>query len=109
MASGSALIAVIALADTLGRRREIGRRRALGITRSGLLLLTAARALIPAGAGVTLGGATGWLLAARLGTAPPPDFVIGVAVLAIVGTALFTAVPAAIAAGQDPVRILRTP
>ncbi|WP_454296146.1 ABC transporter permease [Salana multivorans] len=109
LGGGALLTAVVVLADVLVRRPDLGRRRALGATRSSILALVVLRTAIPAVAGAVVGSVAGVLLAARLGAAPPPSFVIGTAVLAVLAATLSTLLPAGYAATRDPVRVLRTP
>ena len=109
LGGGAALIAVVSLADILVRRREIGRRRSLGITRSNLVKLIVIRTIIPAGSGAVVGSAGGAVAAVLIGSAPPWEFLVGLVVLGTLLSALSAVLPAAIAAIQDPVRILRTP
>ena len=92
------------------RRRDFGRRRALGATRSGIVALTVLEAAIPVLAGVLLGAAAGLAAVALwIGTIPPIGFIIGgTGLIAITGVA--AAIPAAAnAAWQDPLAILRVP
>jgi putative ABC transport system permease protein len=97
------------LADVLVRRKDLGRRRALGASRGVIVGIVTARTFAPALLGAALGCASGLWVAARLGAAPPLDFVGGVAVLAVL-SATFSAVPPALfAATRDPVAVLRTP
>ncbi|WP_101524584.1 FtsX-like permease family protein [Nocardioides houyundeii] len=110
LASGLVLIAVSLYGATAARKRDFGRRRALGATRSALVVLV----LLPTGlgalAGVTLGTGFGVAMVnATQGTVPGIAFILGVPTLTLL-TALLAAVPpATIAAAQDPVRILRVP
>ncbi|MGN8244247.1 ABC transporter permease [Cellulomonas soli] len=109
MTAGAGLTAVVVLADVLIRRPDLGRRRALGATRYTIICLITLRTLVPAIAGAVLGTAVGALTGAGWGGLPPASFVAGTAVLASL-TAVFAAVPPAIAASwADPVRVLRTP
>jgi putative ABC transport system permease protein len=110
MGVGAAVIAVTMVSSTAGRRREFGRRRALGATRStivaGLLVQTGLCASIGVAAGMVAGLA---VLHAVAGSLPTPHFIAGVAGLAVL-LALAAAAPVAIAAAlRDPLRILRVP
>lgn len=109
LASGGALIAVVVLSDVLVRRKDLGRRRALGATRSTIILLVLGRTLVPAALGALLGLAAGTILAVRAGAVPPPDFIAATGTLAIFTAALACLPPAALAAYRDPVAVLRTP
>ncbi|HMQ65309.1 MAG TPA: hypothetical protein PJ992_03380 [Arachnia sp.] len=109
LGAGGLLTAVVVLADVLVRRKDLGRRRALGASRGVIVGIVTARTFAPALLGAALGCASGLWVAARLGAAPPLDFVGGVAVLAVL-SATFSAVPPALfAATRDPVAVLRTP
>lgn len=110
MGVAAVLIAVTMLSATVARRRDFGRRRALGATRSalvtGLLLQTALGATLGILLGVSLGLAT---LQATTGSLPTSRFTLGVAGLALLLTLLACAPVATHAAHRDPLRILRVP
>lgn len=107
---GLLLISLTVTMSLLSRRRDFGRRRSLGATRSALLALTLMEAAIPIGVGAILGTAFG--LAASVlfvGEAPPIEFAAGAMILVIV-VGVAAAVPATLtAAWRDPVRTLRVP
>ncbi len=110
MGVGAVVIAVTMLSATAARRRDFGRRRALGATRSALvatlLAQTAVGAVVGIAVGIVAGVAT---LAATSGSLPSWRFVAGVAGLVFLLT-LATATPiAGYAAHRDPLRILRVP
>ncbi len=107
---GLVVITVTLSGAVAQRRRDFGRRRALGATRSALVLLVITQTAIAAMVGVVLGTTTGLLAVGRLaGALPPLDFVAGVAILALF-TAILAAIPPGLAAAfRDPVRILRVP
>jgi len=108
LAGGSALVAVVALADVLLRRKDLGRRRALGATRALLVVLVVARTGLAGLGGALL--ATGITSAAmsRTGDIPALDFTAGTVILAVLTAAVAAVPPAILAAFQDPVRVLRT-
>lgn len=106
---GSFFVAVVVLADVLVRRRDLGRRRTLGITRADLVTLVALRTLAPAAIGATLGAGAGHLTVAQGAGPAPLEFTIAVAVLATLTAALACLPPATYAAGRDPVEVMRTP
>ncbi len=110
MGVGAAIVAVTMASATASRRRDFGRRRALGATRSALVATTLAQSSLGALAGIALGTTAGVAtLAATTGSLPSWRFVAGVAGLALLLT-LTTATPiAAHAAHRDPLRILRVP
>lgn len=110
MAVGAALIAAVLLATVSVRRREFGRRRALGASRWAIGLLVIAEAGLVSAVGALLGSFAGTALIHRwTGSTAEIRFTISVAFLAClvgIGAAL---VPALIAGRQDPVRIVRVP
>ena len=59
LGGGALLVAIVVLADVLVRRKDLGRRRALGATRGGILSLVTLRTLGPALLGAALGVAVG--------------------------------------------------
>jgi putative ABC transport system permease protein len=115
LALGSIVVGVVLVALTMtlalsNRRRDFGRQRALGASRSALLASVLIQAAIPVILGVTLGTTAGavavWFWG---GVLPPHSFIAGTAAL-IAATGISAAVPpAAFAAIQDPLRILRVP
>ncbi|QDW61376.1 FtsX-like permease family protein [Oerskovia sp. KBS0722] len=107
---GLALITVTMLGAVAGRRRDFGRRRALGATRTAIIVLVLVQTTVAGLAGTALGVGGGLAAVHHLtGTLPDPSFTTGVATLAVL-IALAGAVPPALAAAhQDPVRILRVP
>ncbi|MDO5067845.1 MAG: hypothetical protein Q4D96_11245 [Propionibacteriaceae bacterium] len=108
LGAGGFFVAVVVLADVLIRRRDLGRRRTLGITRADLVALVALRTAVPAGLGAAAGLALGLGLGAIWSQVPGLDFALAVAVLACL-TALLAAIPPAVlAANRDPVSVMRT-
>lgn len=110
MGVGAVIIAVTMLSATASRRRDFGRRRALGATRStlvaGLLLQTSIGAMLGIVLGTGLGLATLQVTTASL---PTLQFTTGVAGLALLLTLLAATPVATHAAHRDPLRILRVP
>ena len=100
---------LVVRAATRGRRKDIGRRRALGATRGDLVMLVTLRTAFPAAAGAVIGTVIGLLVTLRMGATVPPDFIGGTAILALLCAALSAIAPAVVAATRDPVRVLRTP
>lgn len=107
---GALLCALTMTLSMLTRRRDIGRRRALGASRSAIVALALAEAALPTSAGILV-GASGGLVAvvAVTGTAPPSTFVIAACSLIAVASIGSVVPPAIHAARQDPLRILRVP
>ena len=111
LGGGAVLVAIIVLADVLVRRKDIGRRRALGSTRGAIVSLVVLRTLVPALLGAALGVALGLWTTNRLGTGalPPWEFTAGTATLALLAAVVAAVPPALYAATRDPARVLRTP
>lgn len=107
LAAGAAFIIAVVFSDVLSKRRDIGRRRALGCSKAGLVYLVVARTGVGVLVGVILGTVAGYILAARESPVPI-DFTIGLGVLTIVVALLASTIPATIAANRDPVSVLRT-
>lgn len=103
-------IAVNAWGLTLARRKDLGRRRALGATRALVTLLIVGQSVVTATVGVGLGviGAVVWLQLRGLGVAPP-TYIASVGVLLILAAATAAFVPAVSASLRDPVSELRVP
>lgn len=110
MGVGAVIIAVTVLSAVVARRRDLGRRRALGATRSTLVATLLGQVAVGVVAGVAVGVGTGLaVLAASTGSLPTWRFVVGVAGLTVL-VAVATAAPiATYAAYRDPLRILRVP
>lgn len=104
------LIGAVQFGRVTAMARDIGRRRALGASRSTvvahILVMSGAAALVGAALGVLLGVA---IVVAVTGQWPATQFTCGVAVLMLLAS-LAGAVPPALRAGfADPVRVLRVP
>jgi len=107
---GLLLISLTVTMSLLNRRRDFGRRRALGATRSALLALTLMEAAIPIGVGALVGTAAGIVAAVALtGETPPVEFCVGGLVLVLVVGVVAAAPSTLAAAWRDPVRTLRVP
>lgn len=110
MAAGLVLMALAVLAGVNSRRRDFGRRRALGATRGQLVGVVVAQALWSALPGVAVGAGAGSVLVRTLsGSWPGWEFPMAVAVLTVLSAALSALVPAVLAAFRDPVVALRVP
>lgn len=109
---GAALVftAMTTFAAIQARRRDFGRRRALGASRGTIVGLVCTQQILVSGVGTLLGAVTG-LLAARLLTGATPTLSTTVAMGTLVAATAVTAAvpPAVIAARRDPVRVLRVP
>ncbi|WP_318152897.1 FtsX-like permease family protein [Microbacterium helvum] len=91
------------------RRNDLGRRRALGMSRHALVAFIVVRTGVAALAGGLIGVLAGTVALALLGTAVPPLFVAAIGVLAVIAALAASIPPALAAAYSDPVRVLRTP
>ncbi|MDO5535229.1 MAG: hypothetical protein Q4F65_11325 [Propionibacteriaceae bacterium] len=109
LALGGLLITVVVFADVLIRRADLGRRRALGATRTTIVWLVLIRAALAATIGVVVGTTIGLIVVRQMSVTIPLDFILAVGVLALLTTAAATFIPATFAATRDPVRVLRTP
>jgi putative ABC transport system permease protein len=110
LSAGAAVAFAVTWMSTLARRTDLGRRRALGSTRTVavvmVLLQTGAAALLGAGAGVLAGTA---FAAHAAGRAPGMGVVVALVVLTVISVLAGCLVPAVVAARADPVRVLRVP
>lgn len=107
---GLVVVAVTLFGAVSQRRRDFGRRRALGASRSAVVALVLAQTFIAALLGGVVGLATGSFIVWRLVDAlPSPSFTAGVLALSMLSALLAAVPPALIAARRDPVQILRVP
>jgi len=110
MAVGAIIIAVTVLAATSARRREFGRRRALGATRSTLVATLLIQTTISATPGILIGVTAGLTtLHTTTGLSPTWQFTTGVAGLTLILTLAASTPIATWAAHRDPLHILRVP
>lgn len=107
--AGGFFVAAVVFADVLVRRRALGRRRTLGISRSDLAALEVLRAGWTAALGATGGTLAGLWLTSRQGVDVPSVFALATAVLGALIAAAASLPPAAFAALRDPVAVMRTP
>lgn len=110
LGSGAVLVAITAAGAVASRRRDFGRQRALGATRTQVVLAVLTQSGLSGVLGSIVGTALGllgtWGLTGQLPTA---QFTGGLAIAAVY-VALLGSLPPAIAASyRDPVRILRVP
>lgn len=109
LGGGAFLIAVVVLGEVLLRRRDLGRRRALGAPRWALVGLVVSRTTIAAVPGAVVGTVAGLVAVTRTGDQTPGDFTVAVAALTVLVAAVASVLPAVLAATRDPVSVLRTP
>jgi len=110
MGVGAVITAATMLSATIARRRDLGRRRALGASRSALVATLLAEAGVGAILGIAIGTIAGVAtLALTTGSLPTWQFIAGVAGLALLLALAASAPVAAHAAHRDPLRILRVP
>lgn len=109
LTAGAALVTVVVLADVLLRRADLGRRRALGATRTVIITLVVGRTILPSLLGAFLATAIGLGATHAMDARPPLDFAAGTATLALLAATLASLPPALYAANRDPVSVLRTP
>lgn len=110
MLAGMILIALTMHGAMTARRRDFGRRRALGASRSTLVSMILGQTILPAALGATLGGGSGLLLVkATTSSTVPALYTLALATLGLLA-AMLAAIPVGIAtARRDPVRELRVP
>lgn len=105
----SAMILVVAFAAVSARRRDFGRRRALGARRGNLAALIVGHIVLASLVGSAVGLANGVLLV-RAMTQQPVDLAYPAAtsILTIVTSAVSGLGPAVVAAMRDPLKVLRS-
>ncbi|MDJ0325506.1 lipoprotein ABC transporter permease [Cryobacterium sp. PH31-AA6] len=104
------LVAAIQYGLVMLRRKDFGRRRALGASQSLIVTLVLAQMVILSAAGTLVGSAAAAAALAIQGDPlPAPNYFAGIAILAIVASTIAAIVPSAAAARRDPLRELRVP
>ncbi|WP_425955658.1 FtsX-like permease family protein [Xylanimonas sp. McL0601] len=110
LAVGVVVVGVTMLGMVSARRRDFGRRRALGASRSVIVVLVLIHAGLAACAGAVLGTVVGSTVVAVTSRAVPSlAYVIALAALTVLAAMAGSVPPALLAARRDPVRILRVP
>jgi putative ABC transport system permease protein len=108
LAGATASAALVVGAGLLAIRRDFGRRRVLGATRTQLTTLTLLQTLWPALVGALSGTVAGWiLLRERLDVHPDPTFPAAVLVLTVYAVLAGAVVPAVWSARRDPLLAVR--
>lgn len=110
LGAGIVLVTLTTYGSVTARRKDFGRRRALGAERATIIALVTLQATITGSLGAALGSLIGGGIVWRL-TGEPPNagFATAVATLAMLATIIAAAPPAMIAAHRDPIRELRVP
>jgi len=110
LSAGLVLAALTIFAGVQARRRDFGRRRALGATRTQLMGLVVLQTVLVATPGAVIGATVGAVAAERLaGSWPGWSYPSAVAVLTVLAVAAAAVPPAAVAAYRDPVAAIRVP
>ena len=104
------LVAAILYSFVMIRRKDFGRRRALGASRSLIVGLLMAQMGVISAAGAVVGSTIG-LVVLAVGGDPLPswEFVLAIAVLSVAVGELAAALPAVLASRRDPLKELRVP
>jgi putative ABC transport system permease protein len=105
---GALFVGAVSLADVLIRRRDLGRRRALGATRFDLVALICLRVLFSAILGAVLGVVAVQAFGAIAVTIAPLAYAAASATLVAISALLATIPAGLLAANRDPVTVLRT-
>lgn len=106
---GGLFVAAVVLADVLVRRRDLGRRRTLGVARTDLIAMAALRCVIAGILGAAFGTLTALVVNANIGYPTPGAFAFSVATLGVLMAAVAAIPPAIYAAQLDPVEVMRVP
>lgn len=110
LAAGLVLTALNVFGAVTARRRDFGRRRALGASRLDIVALVTIQTATIAIAGAILGVLAGTAIVHELvGSTPQPAFTLAVVVLAVLASTIAAVPPALVAAFRDPVQVLRIP
>lgn len=110
LAAVTVLVGAVQFGRVSATLRDIGRARALGASRSTIVLQVLVNATLSAVIGAALGAAAGLIIIARVaGTVPHTGFVVAVPALVVLAAVAGSVPPALRAAWLDPVRILRVP
>lgn len=110
LGAGLALAALTIYAGLQGRRKDFGRRRALGASRGQLTCIVLLQVQVAAAPGAVFGAIGGSIaVTAIAGSGPGWQYPTAILVLTLAAMALAAAVPAMTAAWRDPVSALRVP
>lgn len=110
LAVGLSIITITVTGAVAGRRRDFGRRRALGASRTAIVVLVLLQTATAGLAGAIVGTGAGLVVVHNLaGREPSLGFTCGVAALSFLIALVGSVAPAILAANRDPVQILRVP
>ena len=110
LGAGLVLTALAVYGAVTSRRKDFGRRRALGASRPTIIGLVVIQTGTAAFIGAIIGAVgTGVVLTQTTGQPPDTRFAIAVTILAILATVVAALPPSIVAAYRDPVRVLRVP
>lgn len=110
LSAGLALTALTLYGTVTTRRRDFGRRRALGASRAHIVALVTLQTLTTALPSAAVGTLVTLVVIYRVtGQPPDPAFSIAIPTLATLTATAAAIPPALVAAYRDPVRILRIP
>lgn len=105
LAAGVVLIAMTTFGTVALRRKDFGRRRALGASRPVLIGLILTQTTLTAAFGAVLGT----IITAAITQPPPADFTVASVILTTLAALIAGLGPALLSAFQDPVAVLRVP
>lgn len=110
MGIGLGLVTTTMFGATANRRRDFGRSRALGASKSAVMVLVLIQALASGILGAIIGLSAGLIYTYQTTQAIPSiSFTASIGVLALITAATGSLPPALVAANADPVRIVRVP
>lgn len=110
LGAGLVLVGLNMYGTVTTRRRDFGRRRALGASRGAIVALVTYQTGITGLVGATIGTLVGALVVWRLsGMLPDTTFAVAVAAQAVLAAIAAALPPAVVAARRDPVKVLRVP
>ncbi|QNE46130.1 FtsX-like permease family protein [Glaciihabitans sp. INWT7] len=104
------LVAIVQYGFVMLRRKDFGRRRALGATRSLIVLLLLIQTALLSSVGIIVGSS--FAISALVATKDPLptfDFIAAIGILALATGIIGSLAPAFIAARRDPLKELRVP
>lgn len=110
LSAGLVLTALAVYGAVTSRRKDFGRRRALGASRPTIVTLVALQTGVSAAIGALVGTiGTAVVLTQIVGQPPEAQFTAAIALLAILTAVVASLPPAVVAAYRDPVKVLRVP